>query len=282
MNFAIAGAAGYIAPRHMKAIKEVGGNLICAYDPHDSVGVLDSYAPSCEFFTSFERFDRHIDKLKRKGITIDYLVICSPNYLHDSHCRYGLRNGMNVICEKPLVLNVWNAEALMEMEQETGKKVNNILQLRLHPTITDIKKNIAPDKRYKVNLTYNTPRGKWYYSSWKGDINKSGGIATNIGVHFFDMLQWIFGKYEDLLVVTNTETTIAGQLKLERADVSWSLSLDSELKREMRIEGMYPINFSEGFTDLHTKSYQEILNGNGFSISDVLPCIDIVSKIRNW
>ena len=280
-RYALIGAAGYIAPKHIQAIKDIGGELIAAYDPHDSVGILDKYFSGCEYFSEFERFDRHIDKERRRGVYIDYLVICSPNYLHDSHCRYGLRNGMNVICEKPLTLNAHNAVALMEIEDETKKKVNNILQLRLHPTIIELKERIEKDKTYNVQLTYNTPRGKWYHSSWKGDEKKSGGIATNIGIHFFDMLQWIFGREERSVVKFHNEDNAAGFLKLEGANVDWTLSLKGEVKREMKIDGFYNIDFSQGFTDLHTLSYKNILEGKGFSIEDVLPSIGMVEKIRN-
>src|SRR5205809_946249 len=211
-NFALIGAGGYIAPRHMKAVKDTGNNLIAALDKHDSVGILDSYFPEAEFFVEFERFDRHIEKLSRIGTQTDYVAVCSPNYLHDSHIRFGLRHGANVICEKPLVLNPWNIEALDQLEKETGKNVFNIFQLRLHPDIINLKEKVLnsdPSKIFDIDLTYITSRGKWYYTSWKGDIIKSGGIATNIGIHFFDMLLWIFGKVTKNIVHVHTHDRAA-------------------------------------------------------------------------
>lgn len=281
-NFAIIGVAGYIAPRHLAAIKQVGGNLVCAYDPHDSVGILDSYFPNADFFTEFERFDRHIDKIKRKGIYIDYLVVCSPNYLHDSHCRYGLRSGMDVICEKPLVLNTWNAQSLIKMEEETGKKVNTILQLRLHPTIINLKHQIeSRHEKVFCELTYVTPRGKWYNASWKGDEKKSGGIATNIGIHFFDTLSWIFGVCEKSMVKFNRQDEAAGLLNFEKGHVDWHLSVKGDKpERSLRVEDTV-IDFTDGFNSLHNLSYQMILEGKGFGISDTMNAIEIVSKIRN-
>lgn len=277
-NFAIIGL-GYIAPRHLRAIKDVGGNLICAYDPRDSVGILDSYFPQADFFTEFERFDRFINKKGQDKI--DYLVICSPNYLHDSHCRYGLRNGMNVICEKPLVLNPWNAEALMEMEKETGKKVNTILQLRLHPSIIDLKKRVDETfERFDVNLTYVTPRGKWYSSSWKGDENKSGGIATNIGIHFFDMLQWVFGSLSTS-INHKDEGSISGCSVTNKAKIDWDLSISGDTAIRTLELGGEIIDFTTGFDNLHGLSYEEILAGRGFTISEAMQSIKIVSEIRN-
>ena len=295
-NFAIIGAGGYIAPRHMKAIKDTGNNLIAALDKHDSVGIMDSYFPDADFFTEFERFDRHVEKLRRQGTKIDYVSVCSPNYLHDAHIRFGLRIGANVICEKPVVLNPWNIEALMEIEKETGGAVFTILQLRLHPAIIALKEKIAAapaDKKHTVNLQYITSRGHWYHTSWKGDIEKSGGIATNIGVHFFDMLLWIFGDVKSNAVTEHTAQTASGELELEKANINWMLSIDANTlpeaakaagKRTFRtltIDGE-GFEFSDGFTELHTKSYQEILNGNGFSISETLKAIQLVHSIRNF
>ncbi len=294
-NFALIGASGYIAPRHLRAIKETECNLLAAYDPFDSVGVMDSFFPKADFFTEFERFDRHIDKLKRNGGVLDYLSICSPNYLHDSHIRFGLKNGADVICEKPLVLNPWNLEGLMQMEEETGHKVYNILQLRLHQSIVALKKKVdaAPkDKVFDFDLTYITSRGKWYYSSWKGNEQKSGGIATNIGVHFFDMLSWLFGEVKENLIHVHEHDRAAGYLEFDRAKVRWFLSINSDTLpdsakkegkttyRSMSLEGE-EIEFSEGFKDLHNKSYAAILAGNGFRISEALNAIKIVHQIRN-
>ena len=294
-NFALIGAGGYIAPRHMKAIKDTGNNLIAALDKNDSVGILDSYFPQTDFFTEFERFDRHIDKLKRQGIQTDYVSVCSPNYLHDSHIRFGLRVGADVICEKPLVLNPWNVDALMDMEKETGHHVYTILQLRLHPAIMALKeqvKNSPADKKYEIDLRYITSRGRWYHISWKGDISKSGGIATNIGVHFFDMLMWIFGDVKENKVIQHDTNTAAGKLVLEKANVNWFLSIDpntlppeatdagKRTYRSLNIDGDL-FEFSEGFTELHTQSYQQILNGEGFRISETKKAIELVHGIRN-
>lgn len=292
-NFVLIGAAGYIAPRHMKAIKETGNNLLAALDPHDSVGVLDNYFPGADFFTEFERFDRHCEKLKRNGTPIDYVVVCSPNYLHDAHIRLGLRIGADVICEKPVVLNPWNVDALLEMEKETGKKVWCIQQLRLHPSIQELKKKIEAGKQgnYNVELNYITARGSWYHHSWKGDRAKSGGIASNIGVHFFDILLWIFGKVLEIRVQENGEQTVSGFLKLEKAEVNWKLSIDEnslpvELKnnnsrvlRLLRINGEV-INFSDGFETLHTEAYKEILSNNGTRLSAGKELISLLQQIR--
>lgn len=294
-RFALIGAAGYIAPRHMKAIKDTGNDLVAAFDPYDGVGIMDSYFPDAEYFTEFERFDRHIDKLRRQGNPIDFISVCSPNYLHDAHIRFGLRSGCNVICEKPLVLNPWNIDSLSEIEQETGKKVYTILQLRLHPGIIALKEKVAngpKDKIYDVSLKYMTSRGKWYHRSWKGDVSKSGGIATNIGVHFFDMLSWVFGEVKENTVHQISDDTASGRLSFERANVEWFLSIDydqipEDVKqqgkrtfRTLNMEGE-EIEFSDGFTELHTNSYKEILNGNGFGILETKNAIDMVSKIRN-
>jgi UDP-N-acetyl-2-amino-2-deoxyglucuronate dehydrogenase len=294
-NFALIGVAGFIAPRHLKAIKETGNNLVAALDKFDQVGILDSYFPKADFFTEFERFDRHLDKLKRQGTKIDFVSICTPNYLHDSHIRFALRQQADAICEKPLVLNPWNVDALAEIEKETGKKVFTILQLRLHPSIIALREKILagdPKKIYDVDLSYITSRGSWYQISWKGERSKSGGVATNIGIHFFDMLLWIFGGLKDSKVIHQNEHTAEGHLTLERARVKWMLSIDpntlpkaiqekgQRTYRSIRIEGE-EIEFSEGFTDLHTKSYLEILKGNGFGIADARPSIELVHAIRN-
>ena len=293
-NFALIGAAGYVAPRHMKAIKETGNDLVAALDKHDNVGILDSYFPKAHFFTEFERFDRHLDKLKRKGQNVDYVSICSPNYLHDSHIRFALKHGADAICEKPLVLNPWNVDALEEIERETGKKIYTILQLRLHPAIIALRDKIqksAKDKIYDVDLRYITSRGNWYHVSWKGEVTKSGGIATNIGIHFFDMLIWIFGSVKKNEVKVHDNDHAEGYLELERARVNWFLSINydhipDEIKRTgkrtfrtLTIENE-ELEFSEGFTDLHTLSYQQILTGNGFGISDARPSIEVVHTIR--
>ena len=294
-NFALIGAGGYIAPRHMKAIKETGNNLIAALDKHDSVGILDSYFPDASFFTEYERFDRHLEKLKRQNIPIDYVSICSPNYLHDAHIRFGLRIGANAICEKPIVLNPWNIDALEEIESETGGHVYTILQLRLHPAIIALKEKIktaSERKKHKINLTYITSRGNWYHSSWKGDIQKSGGIATNIGVHFFDMLLWIFGDVVNNEVLEHGRDTARGILELGNAEVNWMLSINENMLppdirkagkrtyRSLSIDGE-AFEFSEGFTELHTISYQQILSGNGFRLSETRKAVQLVHEIRN-
>ncbi len=294
-NFALIGAAGYIAERHMKAIKDTGNNLVSALDKFDSVGIIDSYFPNADFFTEFERFDRHIDKLRRTGKKIDYVSICTPNYLHDSHIRFALKQQADAICEKPLVLNPWNIDALEEIELETKRKINTILQLRLHPSIIKLKKDIEEgpkDKIYDIDLTYITSRGHWYFTSWKADISKSGGIATNIGVHFFDMLSWIFGDPVVNTVHLSEEKKAAGFLQLERARVRWFMSLDfNSVPKEQKESGLRTyrsitvdgkeLEFSGGFTDLHTKSYEQILKGNGFPINEARKSIQIVYSIRN-
>lgn len=294
-NFALIGAAGYIAPRHMKAVKDTGNVLLAAYDKFDSVGIIDSHFPDADFFTEFERFDRHIEKLKRTNKKIDFVSICSPNYLHDSHIRFGLRVGADVICEKPLVLNPWNIDALSEVEKEHGTRVYNILQLRLHPSIIALKKKIEEgpkDKIYDIDLAYITSRGHWYYTSWKGDVSKSGGIATNIGVHFYDMLTWVFGSVKQNIVHLHTHDRAAGYFELEKARVRWFLSINSDTLpesvknkggrtyRSLTMEGN-EIEFSDGFTELHTHSYQHILEGNGFGLEEAKPSIEIVHDIRH-
>jgi UDP-N-acetyl-2-amino-2-deoxyglucuronate dehydrogenase len=295
-RFALIGAAGYIAPRHMRAIKDNSANLIAAYDPYDGVGIMDSLFPEAEFFTEFERFDRYVDKLKRRETPLDFVSICSPNYLHDAHIRFGLKSGCNVICEKPLVLNPWNLDALEEIEFETGKKVNTILQLRLHPAIIELRKKVlsSPDNEiHDIDLKYITSRGKWYHRSWKGDIAKSGGIATNIGVHFFDMLTWIFGDLEKVIVTNQNSETAQGKLYLQKARVNWMLSIDyNEIPQQVKQEGKrtfrtltiggQQIEFSDGFTELHTSSYKNIIEGNGFGLSDCKKAIEIVSEIRKF
>jgi UDP-N-acetyl-2-amino-2-deoxyglucuronate dehydrogenase len=295
-NFALIGAGGYIAPRHMKAIKDTGNNLIGALDKNDSVGILDSYFPEADFFTEFERFDRHIEKQKRKGIKTDFVSVCSPNYLHDSHIRFGLRVGADVICEKPIVLNPWNIDALAEIEKETGNKIYTILQLRLHPAIIALKEKIAAEpkgKKHHIELDYITARGHWYFASWKGDIQKSGGIATNIGVHFFDMLMWIFGEVSQHVVNEHSAETASGTLELEKASVKWRLSIDvNSLPPEIKATGKrtYRIlnidgesfEFSDGFSELHTKSYAEILAGRGFPLNETRRSIELVHQIRNY
>ena len=298
-NFALIGASGYIAPRHMRAIKNTGNQLIAALDPYDGIGIMDSNFPEASFFTEFERFDRFVDKWHRdSGNKIEYMSICSPNYLHDSHIRFALKNGADAICEKPLVLNPWNIDQLKLIEKETGQKINNILQLRLHSSIIALKERITrelkenPDKVYDIDLTYLTSRGKWYFVSWKGDESKSGGIASNIGVHFFDMLCWIFGAVEENVVHLKTVDTNAGFLKLKNANVKWFLSVNynyisNEIKnkglttfRSIKVDGD-DIEFSGGFTELHTRSYEEIIKGNGFGLDEAYGSIEMVSHIRN-
>jgi len=295
-NFALIGAAGYIAPRHMKAIKDTGNNLLAAMDPSDSVGIMDSYFPESYFFTEFERFDRHIEKLKYDdGIKLDYVSICSPNYLHDAHMRFALRSGADAICEKPLVLNPWNIDKLQKVEENTGKKIYNILQLRVHPSIIALREKILSENKntkYEVELTYLTSRGNWYNTSWKGDESKSGGVATNIGVHFFDMLSWLFGTVQNVNVEKKERNTAGGYLEFENARVKWFLSTDAnylpeEIKqrgqttyRSITIDGE-ELEFSGGFTDLHTLVYKDILEGNGYGLNEARTAIEIVEKIRN-
>lgn len=295
-NFALIGAAGYIAPRHMIAIKETGNELVAALDPNDSVGIIDSHFPDADFFTEFERFDRHIDKLHRAGDSkrVDYISICSPNYLHDSHMRFALRSGADAICEKPLVLNPWNIDGLLEIERDTGRKVNTILQLRVHPAIVALREKVLASNKttkHEVDLTYITSRGHWYLQSWKGDQRKSGGIATNIGVHFFDMLHYIFGELQANVVHQSDDTKAAGYLEYEHARVRWFLSVDfQDVPQAQRNAGQRTfrsitvdgdeIEFSGGFTDLHTRSYQEILAGRGFGLEENRVAISTVATIR--
>ena len=293
-NFALIGVAGYIAPRHLQAIRDTGNNLVAALDKSDTVGVMDSYFPNADFFTEFERFDRHLDKLKRHGTPVDYVSICSPNYLHDSHIRFALRQGADAICEKPLVLNPWNVDALAEIERETGKKVYTILQLRLHPSIIALRDKVLngpKDKMYDVDLTYITSRGHWYQISWKGDVSKSGGIATNIGIHFFDMLIWVFGSVKKVDVAELKKDTASGYIELQQARVNWKLSVNFDrLPENIKIQGKRTyrsltmngelIEFSDGFTELHTRSYEEIVKGNGLGLFDTKPSIELVYEIR--
>lgn len=291
-TFALIGAAGYIAPRHMKAIKAVGGDLVVAMDPNDSVGVIDSHFPDAHFFTEFERFDRHIDKLRRRGERVDYVSVCSPNYLHDAHVRFGLRNDADVICEKPLVLNPWNLDGLAEIEAATGRRVNTVLQLRHHPAILALRDRVANDHEatFDVDLTYITARGRWYHASWKGDEAKSGGVATNIGVHLFDMLTFVFGPASGSTLHLSTPSRMAGVLETRRARVRWFLSVEASDLPEGIEEGHTSyrsttvngeqFEFSDGFTDLHTSSYEAILRGEGYGIEDVRPSIEIVSGLR--
>jgi len=294
--FGIVGVAGFVAPRHLNAIKETGNSLVAAMDKFDSVGILDSYFPKADFFVEFERFDRHLEKLKyENNCELDYVSVCTPNYLHDAHVRFALRRGADAICEKPLVLNPWNIDKLAYVEKESGKRIWNILQLRLHPTIIALRekiKNGPKNKMYDVDLTYLTSRGNWYFSSWKGDISKSGGIATNIGVHFFDMLSWIFGEVKRNTVNMHTHDRAAGFLELENARVRWFLSINADdlpkttesngqrTYRSIKIEDE-ELEFSGGFTDLHTKSYEKIIVGNGFGIEETRQAINIVHDIRS-
>lgn len=294
-NFALIGAAGYVAPRHMNAIKETQNNLVAAYDKCDSVGIIDNYFPQSAFFTEQELFDRHCTKYVGKGNKIDYVSICTPNYLHDAHIRYGLRIGADVICEKPIVLNPWNIDVLKEVEQNTGQKINTILQLRLHPSIIELRNKVMSnnnDKKYDVDLTYITSRGNWYYTGWKGDVHKSGGVATNIGIHFYDMLTWIFGEMQSSIVHISTHDRVAGFIEFEKARVRYFLSINADtlpkfiLEKNQRTYRVINIDnsefeFSKGFEDLHTLSYKEIIAGKGFGLDDARASLNIVYDIRN-
>lgn len=295
INFALIGAGGYIAPRHLRAIRDTGNRLIAAVDPKDSVGVLDSYDFNIKFFTEIERFDRHLEKLRHGPVDdrMEYLTICSPNYLHDAHCRLGLRLGADVICEKPLVINPWNLDALQELELETGHRINTILQLRVHPELIKLKQTLESEarKQHEVLLTYITGRGDWYQTSWKGQIEKSGGVATNIGIHLFDLLQWLFGSAGDIRLYHADSYRMSGSIELERAHVSWFLSVDpndlalahapqgKNTYRSITVDGK-ELEFSEGFTDLHTRVYEETLAGRGFGIEDARPSIQLTHRIR--
>lgn len=298
VDFALVGAAGFVAVRHMRAIAETGHQLVAALDPKDSVGIIDSYFPDAHFFVEFERFDRHLDKLRRRGTPVSYVSICSPNYLHDSHIRFGLRSGAHVICEKPLVLNPWNVDGLEELERESGRNVYNVLQLRLHPAIRKLRETFAarvaasPTTKADIELTYITSRGRWYQASWKGSTEKSGGIATNIGVHFFDMLQWVFGPVKENVLHFAAPETAAGYLELEHARVRWLLSIDARVLpesaraagkrtfRSIRVDGE-EFEFSDGFGDLHTATYRDILAGGGFRVTEARPSIQLVHDIRH-
>lgn len=290
-QFALIGLAGYVAPRHLKAIKDTGNNLVAALDKSDSVGIVDTYFPNTSFFTEFERFERHLEKLKRQdpSSAIEFVSICSPNYLHDSHIRFALRVGADAICEKPLVLNPWNIDALLDFERDTGKRVFTVLQLRLHPTISALKNSmVRSDRKREIDLTYITSRGDWYLYSWKGEEAKSGGIATNIGIHFFDMLIWVFGAPQLNVVHVAEPKKAAGYLELEHARVRWFLSIDRQdlppssnaTYRSINIDGE-ELEFSAGFTDLHTLTYQKILEGEGFGLEAARPSIETVYTIRN-
>ena len=293
-HYALIGAAGYIAPRHLKAIKETGGDLSVAFDINDSVGIMDSHFPDAAFFTEFEQFEGHVHGLRRAGSPIDYVGICSPNYLHKAHMGFALRAGADAICEKPLVLNVSDLEELEALEAETGQRINSILQLRLHPAIIALRDKVRagdPDKIYDVDLGYFTSRGAWYHASWKGLTHKSGGIATNIGVHFYDMLSFIFGPNTANIVHHRGPDASAGYLEFERARVRWVLSInrdhlpahtpaDQTTHRSITVDGE-EIEFSGGFTDLHTASYQNVLDGNGYGLDIVRPSIELVNHIRN-
>ena len=286
-NFVLIGAAGYIAPRHLEAIKATGNNLLAALDKHDSVGILDRYFPEAHFFTEFERFDRHCEKLRRDGTSIDYVSVCSPNYLHDAHIRFGFRIGADVICEKPLVLNPWNLDALEALEGETGRKVYTLLQLRQHPALKELKNKLNDSATHEVELNYVTPRGNWYRHSWKGDEDKSGGIVTNIGYHFFDLLIWLFGDVKDHGVEELTAQRASGSLVLDRAAVQWKLSVSSEdlptpgmkAHRALTVDGT-AISINDGFEDLHTEAYRSILNGEGIEIDELREVTSLIQKIR--
>jgi UDP-N-acetyl-2-amino-2-deoxyglucuronate dehydrogenase len=294
-NFVLIGVAGYVAPRHMKAIRDTGHRLLAALDIHDAAGILDSYFPEADFFTEFERFDRHCEKLRRSGTLIDYVVVCSPNYLHDAHIRFGLRIGADVICEKPLVLNPWNVDALAELEKEFNRKVFSILQLRYHPSIIELRNQVLagdPQATYMIDLQYITARGRWYKYSWKGDVNRSGGIITNIGLHFFDMLIWIFGEATGSALIHSSDRSASGTLQFERATVKWMLSVDaSDLPEEKKAVSEYtyrqllvndkPVDFSSGFNDLHTICYQQIMAGNGIGLAESKKAISLVAGLRN-
>jgi UDP-N-acetyl-2-amino-2-deoxyglucuronate dehydrogenase len=295
MNFALIGAAGYIAPRHLQAIRDTGHRLVAACDKSDSVGILDRFSHDVDFFTEFERLDRHAERLRRLGEEhrIHYVTVCSPNYLHDAHMRFALRIGADALCEKPLVLNPWNLDALQELEQETGHRIYTVLQLRVHPALLALKEKIAAepaDRIHDVLLTYVTSRGKWYYFSWKGDVNKSGGVSTNIGIHFFDMLTWVFGGVKSIQIYLDRAGKASGYLELQRARVRWFLSLDRDdlppeangktTFRSVTVDGQ-EVEFSDGFTDLHTLIYREMLAGRGFGIDEARPSVEIAYRIRH-
>jgi UDP-N-acetyl-2-amino-2-deoxyglucuronate dehydrogenase len=294
-NFALTGLAGYIAPRHLQAIRDTGNRLVAAVDPHDSVGILDAYFPDAAFFSEFERFDRHLELLRRQGEDqrVHYLSICAPNHLHDAHIRLALRIGADALCEKPLVLNPWNLDQLAQLEAETGHRVWTILQLRVHPALVALRERLqaSPGQRHQVNLTYLTSRGVWYRYSWKGDEARSGGVVTNIGIHFFDLLIWLFGPVQAATVTAADAQRMGGTLVLDRADVSWFLSIDradlppglqgtQPTYRSITIDGE-EIEFSGGFRDLHTVVYEETLAGRGFGLDDARPSIELVYRLRH-
>lgn len=296
-NFALIGAGGYIAPRHLKAIRDTGNRLVAAVDPKDAVGILDQYSFDVRFFTEIERFDRHLEKLRRGPAEdrVDYITICSPNYLHDAHCRLALRVGADAICEKPLVINPWNLDALEELEQEHNRRIFTILQLRVHPKLLALRQQLqqeaAGGKQHEIVLSYVTGRGRWYHVSWKGQEDKSGGVATNIGVHFFDLLQWLFGPAGEVRLHHADEQRMSGFIELERARVRWFLSVDvndlpfavqpgqRSTYRSITVDGQ-EMEFTDGFTDLHTRVYEETLAGRGFRIADARPSIELVHRIR--
>jgi len=297
LNFALIGAGGYIAPRHFRAIRDTGNRLVAAVDPHDSVGLLDQFSFDVRFFTEIERFDRHLEKLRRLATEdrVHYVSICSPNYLHDAHCRLALRAGANAICEKPLVINPWNLDALAELESETNQKIYTVLQLRVHPALIQLKEQLARENfsaRRNVVLSYIASRGNWYHVSWKGQEDKSGGVATNIGIHFFDLLIWLFGPAAELKLYYRDNKRMSGSIELERASVLWFLSIDHEdlplsvkqarktTYRSITIDGS-EVEFSEGFTDLHTQLYQKTLAGSGFGIADARPSVELTHRIRH-
>lgn len=300
IRFALLGSAGYVAPKHMRAIKEIGGDLVASMDKHDCVGVIDQYFPESAFFTEFERFDRHLDLLRRKGQSVDYLSICTPNYLHDAHIRFGLRNGMSVICEKPLVLNPWNLDALEKMSEEGGGKVNCLFQFRYHPFVKQLRKQvdaqlqINPHHQFAVNIQYISPRGQWYLYSWKGDESRSGGVAMNIGIHLFDLVTWIFGGVESVELETKTIDTVAGHLELSRAVIDWKISINKDEKprgvekdfQPYRLftvdEVEYDLSFPEGGDSLHTIAYRKILNGEGVPMSACREGIELLHQIRKY
>lgn len=295
-KFALIGAAGFVAPRHLRAIHDTGNTLVAALDTNDTVGVLDSYFPEAHFFTEFERFDRFLDLRRRDGEAIDYISVTSPNYLHDSHIRFALRSGAHAICEKPLVVNPWNLDALRQVEEESGRRISSILQLRLHPSIIALREKVAAriargEPRAALDLSYMTSRGRWYHQSWKGVEKKSGGIAANIGVHFYDMLLWVFGPLQSMTVNHRAEDSASGTLSLRDADVRWFLSINSDhLPKHVADKGQRTfrsiemdgeeIEFSDGFTDLHTQSYRHILETGGFGLEDAAPSIELVYAIR--
>jgi len=294
-NFAVTGVAGYIAPRHLRAIRDTGNRLVAAVDPHDSVGMLDQFGFDVRYFSEIERFDRHLEKLRRSGDEgrVHYVSVCSPNYLHDAHCRLALRVGADVVCEKPIVINPWNLDALQELEEETGHRVNCVMQLRVHPKLIELRERLRSERgtRKDVVLTYITGRGAWYHVSWKGIEEKSGGIATNIGVHFFDLLIWLFGDVGECRVHLAGKSRMAGFVELEHARVRWFLSVDTAdlpesaraaektTYRSITVDGT-EIEFTEGFTDLHTRVYEEVLAGRGFGIAEARPSIDLVHSLR--